>query len=671
MSQSNQPPILEREVASSHLVIAPGFQVQPKTVSVHDVEEVSCQVNQLFQKHPDFFEPDTQGFCGADLSKILDRLPAPLQKKFTHEGCFANGLRVFIYPKHHNMEWPPLSFMLREKLRSLVDAYHTLHPNEQLDEEALIQSLLNQVPCKKHDLKHAQESFETVTAACLKELHRKAGTFKNLQEFSKKLIKKSTKMANPTDILTINLDSNHFSYTQGSLVTANDAEIQSGTRNLGLAVGGELTPQDAKAVSFYFKHGSLAPADAFKRRKWGEWVYCFFQQKSANQDILNATLENAKTVLKSMLCFKIANGELFSAECLNVVDWNYQLLTSNFLDQEYQAESYAYIVKALGELDGFRCDIPAQSGEPLQFEVRTSVFNAGINKIASFEYDKKDTQRIQNRKAYVHLSVVGRKFHAEDEPREDELLDQLYGEYDSLNTEISLKKEEKMVDELLLLDWEKRRNDLIEKIEHMEQTNWERRSERRVLCLNALQEKIEGHGTVQKKEQAWIQLLKIYMDDLYYTTQYKEPDKAFLFNMYSSAFQQLTGMLLDMGCKSANDRTYVQRLGNDHLMECIRSGEFLQPLHLDPVALQAFLESLGADAMTHSALHACIQDTGGGAPKVDADKFPFLVSIARVLKYLNKFGDWAANSMMKFKGPIFQRAIQEDPCSVGEQDRST
>lgn len=129
--------------------------------------------------------------------------------------------------------------------------------------------------------------------------------------------------------------------------------------------------------------------------------------------------------------------------------------------------------------------------------------------------------------------------------------------------------------------------------------------------------------------------IKHQMDNLYYSGEYRQPEKAALFNAYLGLYQRLNGLMASTGCKSANDRTYVVRL----LIAAISGEKFS---HLTQDVPPDLLNNLSIIAMSNSAGLSAIVDTKGGTPKVNSEKFPVL---GEFFPKISEYGDFAAHKM--------------------------
>ena len=139
-------------------------------------------------------------------------------------------------------------------------------------------------------------------------------------------------------------------------------------------------------------------------------------------------------------------------------------------------------------------------------------------------------------------------------------------------------------------------------------------------------------------------IYKTYMDELYYSGDYRKPKNAVLFNAYLASYQRITGAMASIGCKSANDRTYVVRL----IISALNGQKLnaLPPnLHGDEAEFNEFrIKEVTPRVETNSAIHSCIDDTAGGLPKVDSKKFKYLKNV-KFIDLLSDFGDFAAHKL--------------------------
>lgn len=138
---------------------------------------------------------------------------------------------------------------------------------------------------------------------------------------------------------------------------------------------------------------------------------------------------------------------------------------------------------------------------------------------------------------------------------------------------------------------------------------------------------------------------KSYMDELFYSNRYREPKNGALFNAYLASYLRISGLIASMGCKSANDRTYVVRLFISLLNNADKRARPLpSSLHRDLESYKNFSNDLSKIANSNSGLYSCIADTAGGTPKVDAKKFKYLDFMEGV-NYIGQFGKYAAHKL--------------------------
>lgn len=169
-----------------------------------------------------------------------------------------------------------------------------------------------------------------------------------------------------------------------------------------------------------------------------------------------------------------------------------------------------------------------------------------------------------------------------------------------------------------------------------------------------IEERLDNPATrdVTQKEILTISALiyKVYADELYYgdgsekyAGTYREPKHAAAFNTYLAAYQHNVGMMASMGCKSANDRTYIIRMLYSVIEGRPLTTQPIPPICYGETLPQYIIEQFSNNALTNTALLSCIKDTTT-TPKVDAKKFPILEGVAH-LDYLNKLGGQATHKM--------------------------
>lgn len=138
---------------------------------------------------------------------------------------------------------------------------------------------------------------------------------------------------------------------------------------------------------------------------------------------------------------------------------------------------------------------------------------------------------------------------------------------------------------------------------------------------------------------------KSYMDELFYSNRYREPKNGALFNAYLASYLRISGLTGSMGCKSANDRTYVVRLFISVLNNVDKRVRPLPAaLHRDLDSYKSFSNDLTKIENSNAGLYSCIADTAGGTPKVDAKKFKYL-DFMEGINYIGQYGKYAAHKL--------------------------
>ncbi|EKD54506.1 MAG: hypothetical protein ACD_60C00078G0007 [uncultured bacterium] len=156
--------------------------------------------------------------------------------------------------------------------------------------------------------------------------------------------------------------------------------------------------------------------------------------------------------------------------------------------------------------------------------------------------------------------------------------------------------------------------------------------------------------------------LKFYMDELYYSGEYRKPEKAAIFHAYEANLQRLLGMMTSVGCKSGNDRTWVVRLLIDTLAT---DGNLLpEDYHSKHLKDTTLSQRVNDNAFSHAAMLACIADTGGGDPKC-LGKFKFL-SIPGA-PFVGQIGEKYAPHKLKHKVSSLELPAKQKPTVVTQK----
>lgn len=665
------------------------------------------------------------------------------------------GVNIVLYRDNPPpIQHPPVNYMIAQAMRGLnhaADLLYKIEDTKTLEgytriNQMKIDDFFKKNKTKKDDV--IAESFKKETSGWMKEninlflnglyLKYKAKPFAkgekqlSFEKFSKKVMKKaSNEASNRNDTLTFY--NKQFSYNQAADVTSHQREIGEECPNKGIVVEGVIQekPSLYKVTTSYFKHGSLAP-DEFEVKHMMPKLWRAERGEDIDIAILMDVYHKAQAVLKSMAELRILGGAISPI----VIDWNYQLLTSNFGNIDDQQLAFSYIVKALQLLNQTEMEFKGANRQDIKVQINCTVFNAGINKVGAYTSGKEGRQTSENRRAYLQIGEAiqvsslnpnAEKFYNELksddplkslllvlEPREnsyrsdylDELkrLKEINDHSQALIISIKaqeaqlahLQKEEPSQDmkpleeSISILEKElqtsvgkcKEANDRIDKItENMENLNkkiWEKNKKKIIGAIDNLKEGARTGNPILKqlhqdlksddkeKQQRAVDIVnsitmmtfKAYMNDLYYVAymndkdycgKYREPKNAAIFHAYMEACQNLTGMMASVGCKSANDRTYVARLFIA-VLEGKQAGSVEPPLNLhgNDKEYQKLIETMNLMSMKNSALFSAINDSGA-TPKVKIKNYRYLQGIFNI-DSLNKFGKYAAHKLPKLFG---------------------
>ncbi len=595
---------------------------------------------------------------------------------------------VVHFYKEGYIKHPPLHYMLEQKINSIFDAAADLYQSKSSQFLSVKKQLLNEMEkdfknIKNIDVKQFHEQAKALmdkyTDQAISQAYK---AYKNdmdkpdsIKQFAKKVIKKSTEVRQDHDTLTF--DGNTFSFDRlVTTVTAHDREVGKETANLSMVFEGRCEQGECKVTSSIIKHASLPPITKIANTRLTDPF-------ERDVDILISTCNHIEEVAKAMADLRRHGGATYPMN----IDWNYQLLTTNAMNMDKQASTYGYTIRAANLMTG-------ASLEDGQIKLTMHVFNAGINKLGKWNWGQKtDTQRRENRKAYLHmnenhqvlLSSLVTEFDSKSIDQlndiyahSDRNLTKLQDKYTSLkeeqavnaekfnelrnqyNCEKDPKQQKKMRNGILkILDESKKINNKIRHVTYRivkhQKAHWEVKKDEIKQHLKDLSAQLNidlksNDPTIQAAAEQQIVKLsalmyKHYMDEMYYSGKYRGPTHAALFNAYMSAYQHLTGMSASTGCKSGNDRTYVARL----LLAAMEGRNLKQvPLPLDYRANQKEYKNLQKTlltiSMSNSAMYSAIDDTRGGAPKVDAKKFP-VMGESPVISTISQFGKYAAHKM--------------------------
>lgn len=719
---------------------------------------------------------DFQGITTVVLSKQeIEKIGVAEQFPFLKNQ--PNGITVHIF-KNNSNQFPPLRYILEQKLNSLVSAAKIIMQDayKKLYDDFNIEDVFDEETNRKIDaiytdaLSAFKQLADTNTpldqwpdkttnilqAASAKLLHFLHQTYyKNnritlncnqmhFKDFAKLIINESIHhRSTDNHTLTYCENSGVFSFDEVvSTATAHDRTVGKGVANLSVAYEGQLKDNKATITTSTFKHASPVAIDDVSK-----WYVS--DMAESNDAILDDTKKNIQQIATAMAQFQVHGGADPTQPVK--VKWIYQMLTSNAGDRKKQARTYGYIVKAKRELDGK--EFTAKNN--LRINLDMHVMNAGINMIGGLEFGHKcDTQRQENRLAFLHLSQsvpvhlesldISRLVHDVSNAWQDTYakltlavcrlktaysdgliprdlnIDQAFKKkmaslYQKCETEINrevtkiknlLANEKALIkisfdkfkqsnphapDDSLTnytkyLDTEAERkiNAIVSKINNAYQAKFEVAKDQKFLEIenelkvkwkqsrNDIQQAINTIRQNLTPAQAELldskiltamtaMIYKSYIDDLYYSGEYRNPQKAVLFNSYVASYQRLTGLTSSIGCKSANDRAYVLRLFLAAIEGRDRKEQFFPPAyHHNKDALRVLKDNgLNPRVMSNAALYSCINDTAGGTPKVDDSIFGFtILRNVTAIKYLDKFGQFAADKFKKMVSQLYSIAKQ-------------
>lgn len=624
---------------------------------------------------------DKQGIYTVNI--LENKLPMAVKKLLPNQG--KDGITLHFYRPGY-IQGPPIRYMMEQKIRSLclaaINECADTNPEKVVEIANVCRRLIAGIDLGTLTQENfAERAEQLMTHACeqtgvaLYKILSETSYAKDATSFIAKIIKDSAHLcSNLSSTLTFDNATKRVSFDEViSSVTSHDRGMNKHVANLSCVYEGSFDDKAVKIASSIIKHAALPPIDQISSTRLTD-LY------ESDIDIIVATCNHIEEVATSMAALRRHGSD--SQDPLTL-DWTYQLLTTNAFNVEKQASTYGYTISAVNLMQGVQLN-----GD---ITLKMHVFNAGINSLADWNFGQKaDTQRQENRKAYINLTqnfinhmpdstgLIKRVKDAYGFPQTSELFEQ----YDSLNrnlitnakrfNELRIKynKESNVMRRKVLkarmracLELAKEINTDISyvtaDIEAAQKSAWLQNKEKVKKELDDLR---QSAGVSQLKE--WLAVgdprgeaaakvirnvsavfYKAYMDELYYTGAYREPGKAAIFNAYMSAYQRLMGMSASTGCKSANDRTYVARL----LLAAIEGRDLasfpLPPNYTHDVDAYFLLKgSLDKIAMTNTAMFTPINDTNGGAPKVDDRKFKIL-NLVSGLKIVNKLGSFAAHKM--------------------------
>lgn len=640
----------------------------------------------IYKPHPD--EYDAQGVATKFVSSSpLSESDEDVKNRENFPSKLRNGVVLHFF-KEGFIQHPPVAYMIQQKVESLLNAAVLQEWIDSDKKQDLKDSL--EMECKARLKMIVDESKGDVSA-----FHKKSNElmkyfvgkvaselaqFQDTPEMNEIFKEAKHHRSNSADILTFNEATQKFSYDESAKVAAHVRDMDSGAANLSLVFEGDYSDNHFKVTTSLVKHASLAPLDSISQLRLGS-IHPKIYEAESDIHILMATVDNMAEVVRDMARLRQHGGAKSPIE----IDWVYQLLTSNAFNSENQAASYAYIVKAASLLS----NLPLKLADGTVVKAKASVMNAGINSLGAWDIQRKDMQRRENRKAFLQITealhdlplpnsdmlalmlppvneglqnrykeledklqrnavefMQARELYSGDDSRfVEKVVEKIIARSDSINNE--MRKVSYEIEKIQKHYWKENREDVFSEIERWRSSILENK------------DIMKDHEILQNAALMY----KAYMNDLYYSGDYRKPEKAAAFNAYMAAYQHLTGMMCSSGCKSANDRTYVVR----QLLAAlegrnIKDFPLPEALHTKSSKQWGVNAALSANAMSNSAMFSCIDDTGGGTPKVSSSKFPYLSGIVNN-KYIGKFGKYAAHKIKKIFGEIkaaYNKFIKKD-----------
>lgn len=696
--------------------------------------KVAVGIGKLYRhlRHKQYVDP--QGLAIVELKPNDAMLTDEIKHAFPNQ--LKNGITV-LYMKRGYVQFPPLRYMIRQKIKSLYAAATTCYgllPESEAAQKALITDLEAHLAQFKpiRDLFKAQADrymrfYIKQSVRVLYQLYCAKQTENGqLPDGYKRFLKNifatsQLARASTASILTFDEALHQFSFDEGAEIAAHDRSLDQSTANLSWVCDGVWTVADDKQsftmLSSTVKHASLAPIDAFKAKN-----------PPSSTDIVMSTYAHMKEVVAKLVAIRVHGRRAEMRDQPMEVNWVYHLVTSNMLNKDQQALSYGYIVRAGQLLDGNRLTIPIDDTLSITVIPSIYVLNAGINQFGGDSLFQKDKFERENTKAYFYLSHTLQSAINITEllaqwrtlfegkyllfPKEYKAVTLLLNDLSVLHTKINyLPEKYRGIKQWLaennnhyfqpLVDLLPRSQDpayfedelksIIRRTKNENHTLGELQHEikKQVLVrfdavlatqINAALHflgsqpgkdlfnkliTLQSDPAISQQQRALLEKIvftlivyvyKNYMDRLYYSGDYqKDPKNAALFHLYSMAFEYLLGITNSVGCKSANDRTYVMRLFFAALHTMMNNQLLLPPDLQRAERYQHFVRCLDGLAMSHAALFSCIDDTAGGPPKISSKRgffasYYYLDGITGLKdKACEALGDYAPHKMLHNK----------------------
>jgi hypothetical protein len=344
----------------------------------------------------------------------------------------ANGVTVHLFEKGY-LPHPAAFYMIQQKVRSLCNAAKL--PPVNIEDADLVSQRLEakvreELEKQTRNIKADDKKYPTMedkvtafhqvvdaimqnaSANAVKLLHEEylltaSKTPLDFANFSQQLLDTSAHHRTDThDVLTFNLDTQHFSYEEAAKVTAHDRLIGNGCANLSITIEGNYLNVDknihlikATVNNTLVKHASPVAIQELGKSKVKEI------------DLIADTSRNMLEIVSTMARLRLHGRRPEDRNKPMKIDWVYQILTTNAGNSENQAPTYGYVTRAARLLNHSNLQL---GDTPVSLDV--SVINAGINKLGgvgsvskTFKLfgklvQKSDTQRRENRHAYRQLT---------------------------------------------------------------------------------------------------------------------------------------------------------------------------------------------------------------------------------------------------------------------------
>jgi hypothetical protein len=627
-------------------------------------------------------------------------------------GGLKKGVTLFFYEAGKPQDNPPIFYLLQQKVMSLYAAAGIAYPGDLLEKEfrAIVQQIILKTTLLASNERAAEinkltsEAMETRVKLTLETLYDQYPKRKpEYAEFVEEILDKSQRIRSSTaSIASFNESTMRFSFDEGANFTALTRGRRNGAANVSWTCDGSYNQENQfNVTSSLVKHASLLTMETIDSSKFDFRIFM-------------KTYENVLAVIQKQADILHRGG----ADVPIVVNFNYNLLMTSVPGVEDQDKAYLYIRRAIQALDGAKFNITMVDQKPVPVTVNASIMNIGVNKLASFTSiplsSGAEAREDDNRKSYLRLSAaadgvlhqlnypavhdwlmekqafddsikdaMGKQARIKEEIhnaatgmhvlyqkyKDDEVLLRFRIEAELAKLVIQPKNKEKLIKESLAADpglsklqadieqcrdWIQKKTQELNRFEKMQAAKqssiWKKHEKAVLNCLGGIVSK----GDIQPSLLRTIFILKVYLDQMYYSGSYKSSsEKAAIFHTYQLALERLVGMNPSIGCNSENDSSYLIRV--------MTSVIAAQPIPVQLIAdntpesraaFAKFKDEFSKQSMTDSALHSCIANTSGGTPMLEAGTSAgsyALLENTNISK-MKKLSDFASYQMLKNLG---------------------